>query len=97
MVLGPTHSPIQWLPGPLSLGIKRPGREADHSPQFSAEVKNAWGYTSTPQYVLMAWCLVKHRDSSSYLTYIYNSVQPNRDCCCNMDCVTKVLMKCLYP
>jgi hypothetical protein len=29
----------------ISLGAKRPGREADHSP--SAEVKNAWSYTST--------------------------------------------------
>jgi hypothetical protein len=24
--------------------------------------KNAWSYTSTPQYVFMAWCLVKHRE-----------------------------------
>jgi hypothetical protein len=23
----------------------------------------AWSYTSTPQYVFMAWCLVKHRDN----------------------------------
>jgi hypothetical protein len=45
----------------FSLGVKRPGREADHSPSSSAEVKNAWNYISTPQYVLMAWCLVKHR------------------------------------
>jgi hypothetical protein len=34
--------------GALSLGVKRPGREADHSPSSSAEVKNAWSYTSTP-------------------------------------------------
>jgi hypothetical protein len=34
--------------GALSLGVKRPGREADHSPPSSAEVKNAWNYTSTP-------------------------------------------------
>jgi hypothetical protein len=27
--------------------IKRPGREADHSPPSSAEVKNVWSYTST--------------------------------------------------
>jgi len=26
----------------------QPGREADHSPPSSAEVKNAWSYTSTP-------------------------------------------------
>jgi hypothetical protein len=29
-------------------GVKRPGREADHSPPSSAEVKNTWSYTSTP-------------------------------------------------
>jgi hypothetical protein len=34
--------------GVLSLGIKRPGREADHSSLSSAKVKNAWSYTSTP-------------------------------------------------
>jgi hypothetical protein len=28
-------------------GVKRPGREADHSPPSSAEAKNAWSYTST--------------------------------------------------
>jgi hypothetical protein len=40
-------------------GVKRPQREADHSPPSSAEVKDAWSYTSTPQYVFMAWCSVK--------------------------------------
>jgi len=40
-------------------GVKRPGREADHSPPSSAEVKNAWSYTSTPPHVFMTWCLVK--------------------------------------
>jgi hypothetical protein len=29
-VLGPTQSPIQWVPGAFSPGVKRPGREADH-------------------------------------------------------------------
>jgi hypothetical protein len=28
--LGPTQPPIQWVPGVLSVGVKRPGREADH-------------------------------------------------------------------
>jgi len=36
--LGPTQPPIQWVPRALSLGVKRPGREADHSPPSSAEV-----------------------------------------------------------
>jgi hypothetical protein len=57
---------IQWVPGALSLRVKRPEREADHSPQSSAEVKNTWSYISTPPYVFMAWCLVKHRDNFTF-------------------------------
>jgi hypothetical protein len=57
--LGLTKPPIQWVPRTLSLGVKRPGHEADHSPPSSAEVKNACSYTSTHQYIFMAWCLVK--------------------------------------
>jgi hypothetical protein len=45
--LGPTQPPIQWIPGALSLGVKWSGREADHSPPSSAEIKDAWNYTST--------------------------------------------------
>jgi hypothetical protein len=56
---GPTQPPIQWVPGALSLGVKRQGREADHSPPSSAEVKSTWSYNSTPQYAFMAWCSVK--------------------------------------
>jgi hypothetical protein len=67
--LGTTKPPIQWVPGALSLGVKRPGREADHSPPSSAEVKNAWSCISTPQYVFMAWCLVKHRDNFTFTFY----------------------------
>jgi hypothetical protein len=29
----------------------------DYSPSSNAEVENEWSYTSTPQYVFMAWCL----------------------------------------
>jgi hypothetical protein len=34
--------------------LKGPGREADHSPPTSTEIKNAWVDTSTPPYVFMA-------------------------------------------
>jgi hypothetical protein len=70
--LGPTQPPLQWVPGALSLGVKRPEREGDHSPPSSAEVKNSWSYTSTPQYVFMEWCLVKHMDNFTlpYLTIL---------------------------
>jgi hypothetical protein len=33
--------------GALSVGVKRQGREADHSPPSSAKVKNVWSCTST--------------------------------------------------
>jgi hypothetical protein len=71
--LGPTQPPIQWIPGALSLGVKLTRREADHSPPSSVEVKNAWSYTSTPQYVFMAWCLVKvkHRDFTFTFTFTF--------------------------
>jgi hypothetical protein len=35
-------------------GVKRPGRETDHSSPTSAKVKKVWIYTSTPPYVFMA-------------------------------------------
>jgi hypothetical protein len=37
--LGPIQPPTQWVPGTLSLGVKRPGCEADHSPPSSSEMK----------------------------------------------------------
>jgi hypothetical protein len=37
---GAHPAPIQWVPGALSLGVKWPGNEADHSFPSSAEVKD---------------------------------------------------------
>jgi len=37
--LEPTQLPNEWVPGALSPGVKRPGRETDHSPPYDAEVK----------------------------------------------------------
>jgi hypothetical protein len=37
--LGPTQTPVQWVRGTVSLGVKRPECEADRSPPASAEVK----------------------------------------------------------
>jgi hypothetical protein len=38
-VVGPIQLPIQLVPGTLSLEVKRPMREADHSPLSSVDVK----------------------------------------------------------
>jgi hypothetical protein len=69
------------MPGALSLAVKRPGREADHSPPSSAEVKNAWSYTSTPPNMSSgrgAW--LKHRDNFTFtfaLFVLNNSMMQN--------------------
>jgi hypothetical protein len=46
--LGSTQPPIQWVPGTFS-----PGRDADHSPPASADVKKMWIYAFTPLYAFM--------------------------------------------
>jgi hypothetical protein len=60
-LLGPTQPPVERVPAAFSSRIKWQGREADHSPQCSVEINNAWSYTSTPSYIFRAWCLVKYR------------------------------------
>jgi hypothetical protein len=52
--LRPTQPSIQRVPGSLSQGVKRPGREADHSPPSITEVKKGGAITSTLPYVFMA-------------------------------------------
>jgi hypothetical protein len=41
-------------------GIKQPGRETDHSPSFSAEINNAWSYSSAVPWVSMDWCITEY-------------------------------------
>jgi hypothetical protein len=53
----------------LSLGVQRPGCEADF--HLVPKSKNAWSYTSALPYVFMAWCLVKHRDNFTFLSFSY--------------------------
>jgi hypothetical protein len=68
--LGPTQPPIQWVPGALSLGVKRLGREADHSHPSSTEVKE-WVelYLHSPNTPSWSGAQLKHTDNfTSYLT-----------------------------
>jgi hypothetical protein len=71
---GPIQPLIQLVSWALSPGLKGTGRETDHSPPSSAEVKNSWNYTSTPPYVFIVWCLIKHWRSVPYKlkTFISN-------------------------
>jgi hypothetical protein len=49
-----TQPPIKMGTGGSFPGVKRQGREADHSPPTSAEVRKMWIHTSTPPYVFLA-------------------------------------------
>jgi hypothetical protein len=65
---------VQWEPGAPSPGLKRPGREADHSTPFNVEVKNARAIPPLPH--TSSWrgaYLVKHRHNFTLFTsYIYS-------------------------
>jgi hypothetical protein len=63
--LGPTQTPILWVPEALSLGLKGQGREDDHLPPYSAEV-SAWSLPPLPQYALMAWLQKKYGDNFTF-------------------------------
>jgi hypothetical protein len=52
--LGPTRTPVSWISGSAYPGLKRPGHERDHSPLFSAEVKNEGRTASMSSYAFMA-------------------------------------------
>jgi hypothetical protein len=71
-------------------GVKRQECKADHSHPSSAEVKNAWRYTSNPAvslYVVVR--LVKHRDNFNFYSILnktacpfsYSSSLPSRGPC----------------
>jgi hypothetical protein len=66
--LGFTQTPIQWVPGAVSTEAKRLGREAGCSPPSRGVVKNAWSYTTTPQY-FMVWHLARQKDNFRVIFY----------------------------
>jgi hypothetical protein len=69
-----TQSPIQWPSGSIS-----PSKvtAAWSSPPTSAKINNLWYYTSILSYIIMTWCLIKHRDNftcyGKCATLSYNS------------------------
>jgi hypothetical protein len=70
--LGSTRPPIQWVPGALSLGIKRPRSEADHSAPSSAEVEEREElYLHSPYTPSWRGAQLNHRDNCTVLSYYY--------------------------
>jgi hypothetical protein len=73
---GATRALIQWVPRDLPLGVKLPGLGADHSPPSSAEIRNAWSYTSTPPIHLNGVVIDEKAQGQLYL-YLYGKLNMN--------------------
>jgi len=71
--LGPTQSPIKWVPELFPRGKSGRDMKLTIHLRLVTIYRNAWSYISTPQYVFMAWCLVKHRDN---LTFAFTYSEP---------------------
>jgi hypothetical protein len=76
MALGPTQPPVQWVPGALSLGVKRPGCEADNSPPSNAEVKE-WVELYLHSANTPSWrgTWLKHRGNFTFTFTYYANVR----------------------
>jgi hypothetical protein len=62
--------PIQWVPGCLSLGVKRPWLEVDHSLPSSAEFKECMElYLHSPNTPSRRGAQLKHRDNFTFYLY----------------------------
>jgi hypothetical protein len=64
-VLGPFRHPVRWVSGIVFLAVKRPVREAEHSPLSDIEVKNAWSYASTSSLVMTRY-LINHMNNLAF-------------------------------
>jgi hypothetical protein len=69
--MGPTQRPIRWGPKADYLRVTRPGREADHSPPSSAEVKN--GGAVPPLLHMSSWHGAQMKTYSDNLTFTLNT------------------------
>jgi hypothetical protein len=77
LALRSTQPRMQWVIEDLSLGLKRPSREANHSPPRSTEFKNAWSYTSTPSIRFHGvWCSDKWQGQFYPYFIAYHNILP---------------------
>jgi hypothetical protein len=74
---GPTQSPIQWVPGALSLRIKRPGIKLTTHLHLVLRSRIRGTIPPFPQYTFIVWCSVeKHMDNFTlpYRTIPYHTI-----------------------
>jgi hypothetical protein len=61
-----SHHHIQLVPGDLSLGVKWPGREADHLLHLVLRSGMRGAIPQHPQHAFIAWCSVKRTRGELY-------------------------------
>jgi hypothetical protein len=66
--LGPTRARIKWIPEALTLGKSGRGVKLITHLHLLPRLM-CGGIFPLPQYVSMAWCLVKHRDNFKFYFY----------------------------
>ena len=77
---------IRRVPGSLNQRVNRPVHETDYRPLSSAEIKNAWSYTSTLPAVFTVWSLISTSPFSVICKYAAN----------NITCKTPITIRKLY-
>jgi hypothetical protein len=63
---GPPSLPSNGYQGLFPWGYSGRGAKLTTHLHLVPKSKNAWSYTSTPQYAFMAWCLVKNKDNFTF-------------------------------
>jgi hypothetical protein len=53
--------------------IKRPEREANHSPQSSTQVENAWCYTAILPHSFIRWCLINRLKPGAWFLKLWHA------------------------
>jgi hypothetical protein len=72
LALGPMQSPIQWVLGALSFGVKQQGSEAERSPPSSAQVKNCGAIPPIPH--IVSWYsaqMLNSLNTGTIFPYVY--------------------------
>jgi hypothetical protein len=76
VALESTQLHIPGVERDLSPRVKRQGHEADHSPLSSVLAKNKCRYTLNSPHACFMWCLIKGRDSYTFIVCIIPVMKP---------------------
>jgi hypothetical protein len=71
LALGPTQPPIHWVQKALSIGVKWQGLEAYTHLHLMSRSRMHEAIPPLPQYTLMSWYLVKHRNNFTFTLPVF--------------------------